>query len=109
MAVEVDQAGDVRRIILSGRLDADGVKEVETEFNEAATAEPNIIVDLSAVPFLASLGIRMLVAASQEQQKMGGKVVLVSPDEMTMRILKTTGIHQLIPVTESIDEAVAKF
>jgi anti-sigma B factor antagonist len=109
MAVEVDQVGDIRRIILSGRLDAEGVTEVETEFHEAATAEPNVIVDLTAVPFLASLGIRMLVSASQDQQKVGGKVVLVSPDETTLRILKTTGIHHLIPVTESVDEAVSQF
>jgi anti-anti-sigma factor len=109
VALTVDQVGSIRRVSLSGRLDADGVKAVEEDFNAAATAEPNVIVDLSAVPFLASLGIRMLVAASQDQEKLGGKLVLVGPDKTTMSVLKTTGINQLIPVRDTADEAASLF
>ncbi len=109
MSVAVDQVGSVRRVSLDGRLDADGVRAIEAEFHEAATAEPNVIIDLSAVPFMASLGVRMLVSASQDQEKAGGKLVLVSPDEMTMRVLKTTGINQLIPVRDSADDALELF
>lgn len=109
MKVAVDQPKAIRRIALDGRLDAEGVKQGETEFNSAVAAGPNVIVDLSKVEFVASLGIRMLVAASQEQSRLGGKMVLVGPDEMTMRILKTTGIDQLIPVRGTMDEALALF
>jgi stage II sporulation protein AA (anti-sigma F factor antagonist) len=105
----VDQVGSIRRVTLAGRLDADGVKAVEADFHAAATAEPNVIVDLTAVPFLASLGIRMLVAASQDQEKLGGKLVLVSPDEITTSFLKTTGIDQIIPVRDTADEAALLF
>jgi anti-sigma B factor antagonist len=107
--VEVDQPKTIRRISLDGRLDADSVKQAEAEFNVAVASGPNVIVDLSKVGFIASLGIRMLVAASQKQSELGGKLVLVGPDEMTMRILKTTGIDQLIPVRASLNEAVALF
>jgi hypothetical protein len=65
-----------------------------------------VIVDLSKVRFIASLGIRMLVAASQQQSRIGGKLVLVGPDEMTMRILKTRGIDQMLPVRGTLDEAL---
>lgn len=109
MPVSVDQVGPIRRVTLEGRLDVAGVEAVEAEFNAAATAEPNVIVDLSGVPFLASLGVRMLVAASQDQEKLGGKLVLMGPDELTRRVLWTTGINQLIPVTDTTDEAVALF
>jgi stage II sporulation protein AA (anti-sigma F factor antagonist) len=107
--VAVDQPRTVRRIALDGRLDAEGVKQGEADFNAAVAAGPNVIVDLSKVQFIASLGIRMLVAASQEQSRIGGKLVLVGPDEMTMRILKTTGIDQLLPVRGTLDEALALF
>ncbi len=109
MSVSVDQVGSVRRVTLAGRLDADGVSAVESDFHAAATEEPNVIVDLSAVPFLASLGIRMLVAASQDQQKLGGTLVLVSPDSNTTSFLKTTGIDQIIPVRGTADEAASLF
>ena len=109
MDVSVDEVKGIRRITLSGRLDADGVREVEADFHAAATAEPNVIVDLSAVPFLASLGIRMLVAASQEQEQLGGKLVLAGPDELTKRVLFTTGIDQLVPVRADADDAATLF
>jgi anti-sigma B factor antagonist len=109
MAVAVDQVGAIRRVSLEGRLDVAGVEAVEAEFNAAATAEPNVIVDLSGVPFLASLGVRMLVAASQDQEKIGGKLVLAGPDELTRRILWTTGINQLIPVADTAEEAAGLF
>ena len=109
MKVSVDQAKTVRRIALEGRLDAAGVQAAESDFKAAVDSGPNVIVDLSQVPFIASLGIRMLVAASQSQAKLGGKLVLLGPDELTMRILKTTGIDQLVPVRKTLDEALALF
>lgn len=109
MTVSVDEVRGIRRVSLSGRLDADGLKTIEDDFRAAASAEKNVIVDLSAVDFLASMGIRMLVAASQDQEQLGGKAVLAGPDEMTMRILKTTGIDQLVPVRPTADDAASLF
>ncbi len=101
--------GDVSRIVLDGRLDVAGVQAAEAEFNAAVAAGLNVIVDLSKVSFIASLGIRLLVAGSQAQSKMGGKMVLMGPDELIRRILKTTGIDQLVPVCSGLDEALAAF
>jgi anti-sigma B factor antagonist len=109
VTVAVDEVGGVRRVSLSGRLDAEGLAEVEPEFQAAATAEPNVIVDLSRVEFLASLGIRMLVTASQDQEAQGGRLVLVGPDDMTRRVLKATGIDQLVPVHDTAEDAAAGF
>lgn len=110
MKVTVDQHElRINRIALDGRLDVAGTQAAEPEFNAAVAAGPNIIVDLSKVPFIASLGIRMLVAGAQTQAKLGGKLVLVAPDEMTRRILKTTGLDQLVTVCNGLDEASAAF
>jgi len=99
----------VRCLSLDGRLDAAGVQESEAEFNSAVTATPNIIVDLEKVPFIASIGIRLLVTGAQAQSKMGGKMVMMRPDEATRRILKTTGIDQLIPVFDNMNTALGAF
>ena len=110
MKVSVDHPREnVNRIILDGRLDVAGTQAAEAEFNAAVAAGPNVIVDLGQVPFVASLGIRLLVAGAQTRTKLGGKMVLMGPDEMTMKILKTTGIDQLVPVCSGLDEALALF
>ena len=110
MKVSVDQPKlTINRIALDGRLDVVGVQAAEADFNAAVAATPNVIVDLSKVPFIASLGIRMLVAGAQTQAKLGGKMVLVAPDEMTRRILKTTGLDQMVTVRSDLNEALAAF
>lgn len=104
-----DKVQDVRCIVIDGRLDAAGAQAAEAEFNAAVAAAPNVIVDLGKVPFIASVGIRLLVNAAQTQAKLGGKMVLMNADEVTRKILKTTGIDQLVPVCTGFDEAFAAF
>jgi anti-sigma B factor antagonist len=106
--ITVDQPRqDIHRIVIDGRLDVAGTQAAEAEFNAAVAASKNVIVDLGKVPFIASLGIRLLVAGAQSQTKRGGKMVFMNPDEMTRKILKTTGIDQLVPVCNGLDEALA--
>jgi len=108
--VSVDHPKEnVSRIVLDGRLDVAGAQAAEAEFNAAVAAGPNVIVDLGKVPFIASLGIRLLVAGAQSRSKLGGKMVLMNPDELSRRVLKTTGIDQLVPVCSNLDEALALF
>lgn len=108
--VTVDQPKEnISRIALDGRLDVAGTQAAEADFNAAVAASPNVIVDLGKVPFIASLGIRLLVAGAQASTRQGGKMVLMSPDELSRRILKTTGIDQLVPVCNGLDEALALF
>lgn len=113
MKVTVDQHKlnnhNISRIALEGRLDVAGTQAAEPEFKAAIAAGPNVVVDLSKVPFIASMGIRMLVAGAQAQAKLKGKMVLLSPDDMTRRILKTTGLDQLVAVCGNLDEALGKF
>jgi anti-sigma B factor antagonist len=100
---------NVTLVSLDGRLDVAGVQAVESDFNAAVAAASNVLVELSKVPFIASLGLRLLVAGSQTLAKRGGKMVLIGPDESTMRVLKTTGIDQLMQIRSSVGNALASF
>lgn len=100
---------DIRRLVLDGRMDLAGIQAIETEFNAAVEAGPNVIVDLGKVPFLASVGVRLLVAGAKTQAQLGGKMVLMDPDDLTRRILKTTGLNQIMPVHDGLDAALAAF
>ena len=77
------------------------------KFNAVAGSKRAIVVDLSAVDFLASLGIRVLVIGAKTVKNKGGKLVLLSPDENVHSVLKTAGIEQLIPVMFDRSAAIA--
>ena len=98
---------NLRRISISGRLDIAGTDEIATRFAAlAASAKRRVIVDLSAVSFLASIGIRSLIANAKALQQRGGKMVLFVGDNATVTMtLETTGIDTLIPMFADAAEA----
>ena len=68
---------DIVRLRLSGRLDVAGVQAINDQFAFATTTrKAKIIVDLSEVSFLASIGIRMLLASAQSSDKTRRNIAL---------------------------------
>ncbi len=90
-------AGGIEKIQLEGRLDIAGCQEIEIKFPAmAASPKKYIVVDLSGVTFLTSIGIRLLLTTARSVKGRGGKLVLFSPDPNVLRVLEIGGINNLI-------------
>ncbi|MDP2241481.1 MAG: STAS domain-containing protein [Burkholderiales bacterium] len=102
-----DVGEDLRRIVISGRLDMPGTESVASQLVELTSApKKGVVVDLSAVKFLASIGIRALITSAKAVQQRGGKMVLVVDDSSTvMMSLEATGVDELIPVFKNASDA----
>lgn len=108
MGIRYEDVNDgVRRIHLSGRLDTGGSEQIAGEFAELAdSADKGVVVHLSEVTFLSSMGIRALIAAAKARQAKGGRIVLhVDGNDVVVRTLEATGVDELIPVYDDEDEA----
>ena len=108
MSISYDDVGsDLRRIEISGRLDMPGTDSVATKLVELAAAPKRaVVVDLSSLKFLASIGISALIACAKEVQRRGGKMALVVNSGSTvMMSLEATGVSELIPVFEDASDA----
>lgn len=99
----------VVRINLSGRMDIEGVGLIDAKFADM-TAEPrmSIVVDMSGVPFMSSMGIRALLMNAKPVSRRGGKFVLLNPQPNVKMVLEASGINQLISICSNLDEALAK-
>jgi anti-sigma B factor antagonist len=106
MTVET-MADGTTNVVLDGRLDSVGAASVAQQFRAAVGDKRAVIVDLSAVEYIASLGIRFLVAGAKAVSANGGKLVLLSPDEYVHDVLKTTGIDLVMPILFDRDAALA--
>jgi anti-sigma B factor antagonist len=102
-----DVGEDLRRIVISGRLDSAGTDSIASKLVELAAApKKSVVVDLSGVKFLASIGIGALIASAKAVKHRGGKMVLVVSESSTvMMSLEATGIDQLIPVFKTGSDA----
>ncbi|MBU1695009.1 MAG: STAS domain-containing protein [Verrucomicrobia bacterium] len=103
--IEEDQHGV--HLALSGVLDLTGVREVELKFlaHTGSQGKP-ALVDLSAVTFMASLGMRMLIEASRTLRRKGAALALLHPQPLVEDALRAAGVTDLIPVFH--DEAQAR-
>jgi len=82
---------------------------VEVQFARLCAGENvHVLVDLSKVPYLSSIGIPMLINTARSVASQGGKMGLVGPIYDVHRVLEITGVPQIIPVYHDFDTAVAE-
>jgi anti-sigma B factor antagonist len=97
-------------INLSGRMDIGGTQQIDLKFTAlTATRKAQILVDLSNVTFIASIGIRALISNAKAQKARGGCMVLYKPNDQVEQVLRATGIDTIIPIARDIEAARGAF
>lgn len=98
---------DLRLIKLSGRMDILGTDSISERFAALISEKKhNVLVDVTGVSFLASIGIRALISNAKTLNKLGGSMALVvSKDTSVAKTLETTGIEVLIKIYDNLKEA----
>jgi anti-sigma B factor antagonist len=96
----------VKLVTLAGRFDIAGTQEIDQRFTAlTASSKALIAVDVSAVSFLASIGIRTLVSSARALANRGGAMALVGPQPLVEQTLLAAGIDSIIPIFPNLDEA----
>ena len=97
-----------RYLLRSGFQTApDGFQRFNAFLHALAGSRRALVVDLSKVSFLASMGIRLLVIGAKTVASKGGKIVLLDPDPNIESVLTTAGIDSVIPIHHDRASAVA--
>jgi anti-anti-sigma factor len=108
MELQFSEINDVRLIKLIGRLDAAGFNDIDLKFTAHCSGDnARVLVDLSEVSFLASIGIRLLTMNARSLSTRSGKMVLFGPIPEVKSVLDMTGISAIIPMYEKRESAEA--
>jgi anti-sigma B factor antagonist len=95
-------------VVLAGEVDATNSDELYGVLESVVTQEPRLlIVDMSELSFMDSTGLRMLLRSSRALDQQGGVLALAAPQVSVARVLQLTRADQLIPVYESVADAIA--
>ena len=95
-------------VSLAGECDLNTSRKLRDVLtSEVSRGARRLILDLSALGFMDSAGIQVLMSAHTLLNVRGGALVLVSPQPVVARILELTGADQLIPVYGSLGDAQA--
>jgi stage II sporulation protein AA (anti-sigma F factor antagonist) len=108
MAIAIeDIAGGVTKVVLSGRIDIAGASEIDMPLSLVGGSRRAVVIDLSGVEFMASLGLRSIVVSSKSIMSKRGKVVLLAPRPAVEEVITTSGIDELIAIYRDEGEAIA--
>jgi anti-anti-sigma factor len=95
------------KITLVGQMNAAGAQKIDLSFNVTVGASQNVLVDMTEVDFLASMGIRTLVVGAKALNRRGGRMVIMKPTPDVEQVLIASGIDSLISIVHAQDEALA--
>ncbi|MEJ2728720.1 MAG: STAS domain-containing protein [Deltaproteobacteria bacterium] len=94
-------------IVISGRLDAAAAPIAEGEINKALEGEQNrLLFDLSALEYLSSGGLRVILSAAKEIRKREGKVALAALTQYVYEIFEVSGFTAMLPIKDSVEEGL---
>jgi anti-anti-sigma factor len=105
----VESAGEPYTLVeLVGEADvtnSDMLREVLDA--EVAKQPRTLIIDLSALRFMDSSALHVVLRVNRTMDRQGGVLALAAPREPVAKMLRLTAADQLIPVYTSVSEATA--
>ena len=101
--------GGAQLLTLTGRLDAEAAPELEQRCARLIEGQSRrLIVDVSALDYLSSAGLRALLIAGKALQNRDGKLVLVATAGPVRRIVELAGFDKIFPLCATVDEAASQ-
>jgi len=102
-------SGQLVVVPLPAEIDISNSESVGAELGAACASGAGVIIaDLTSTAFCDSSGIRYLLLAHDEATAHHAQLRLaVQPDGMVLRMLTLMGLHRVLQVHVSLDEATA--
>lgn len=98
LLLETADDGDARTLRLGGELDLAGAPALEAAIEEGlADAGRRLVIDFSALTFIDSTGIAILVAALGDERAAGRLGFVPSTAPAVTRVLQLTGVEERLP------------
>lgn len=90
--VEEQRQNGRRVLVLRGELDLETAAELEAQLS----GDVDTVVDLCALSFMDSTGVRVLVRAAQRAKEAGWRLEVRNPQTEVRRLIKLVGIAELL-------------
>ncbi len=110
MELERERRGDVTVLTLRGDFDRQSVPDVAPDIEQSLSrGEVRLIADIHGVTFMDSSVIAYLLRIRKRVLDEGGMLVLVQPNDIVRRSLRTLGIESMFPLCDDMDSGMAHF
>lgn len=107
MEIEVSDHDGVLAIAPQGRLDSNSAPELEELLlGRIESGNTKMIVDFSAIHYVSSAGLRVLLMAAKRTRAANGSFAIHSMSDTIREIFDISGFLSIFSVYSSLDEAL---
>ena len=97
MTITKTKDGEKLTVSLEGRLDTITSPQLEGELRTAVNGITELVFDLSAMEYISSAGLRVLLSAQKVMNKQGNMVIRNANDDL-MEIFDVTGFTDILNI-----------
>lgn len=95
MMIEKKMDGTELEVKVSGRLDTATSPQLESELNRGLEGVTRLVLDFSALDYLSSAGLRVVLMAQKTMNKQG-VMVIRNANEMVRDVFDVTGMIDIL-------------
>ena len=107
MEIKEETRGTVKVVGLRGRLDANSSPAVEKQLQALMDqGADRLVLDLSGVVYISSIGLRIFIAVAKSIQKADGKLALAGLNDHIYEVFKIARFTTIFSIYRSCEEAV---
>ena len=110
LRVSAGEDGGPAVLELEGEFDLDTVPEIDRFLRRALGPlyhQDHLVIDLARTTFIDSSFVAFLVRLSAAQRAKRRELLLVRPAGQVRRVLGIVGLHNVVPVFETVEAATA--
>lgn len=95
-------------VSISGELDHHNAAAVREEIDRrfSVSSAKHLVFNLKNLKFMDSSGLGILIGRYKTVSAAGGKTSIAAPVQSAERLINLAGIHKIIPIYRTVDEAV---
>jgi anti-sigma B factor antagonist len=110
MDIEERDVNGVKVVDVFGKLNTGTSPEAEAFLNELIDeGANNFVLNLEELDFIASTGLRVILATGKKVSANGGKLVICNPNPTVGDVLRMSGFDKMFNVFATEDEALQGF
>lgn len=97
LKVSVKNEGKEYTLFVEGRLDTLTSPSLDKKINEVVGDAEKLVVDLGALGYISSAGLRVLLGATQQMQGKG-EMIVRNPSQAVREVFDLTGFSRLFTI-----------
>lgn len=106
MQISTVKVGTATVALLEGRLDTITAAGAEQQLLELLR-EGDLVADLASVPYMSSMGLRVLLKAAKTAKSAGVAFSVCGTQANVREVFEISGFNKIIPAFATRDEAIA--